>query len=160
MSYYNWEEIFKSKSNKELTEIYKGKTHLGFDAPFYAIFELNSRGVQIENHKEYISQSIQKLEMNIEEHKNFAFNNSKYFRSFILSIAFVILIIVILVSNKDEIINKPDAGNLSIFIKLLGGLLAVFVGYLNYFIYKKDLAKTIETKKKLLKRLLSLYTQE
>jgi len=50
---YNWEEIFKSKSDKELLQIYQGKTMINGDAIEFAKHELLNRGVDFENLDNY-----------------------------------------------------------------------------------------------------------
>ena len=65
---YNWEKIFKNKSDKELYEIYLGRKHLGNDAKDYAEKELKSRKFDFDNVDSYKKKwTLEKL---IEEERN------------------------------------------------------------------------------------------
>lgn len=50
---YNWGEICKSKSDKELLQIYQGKTMINGEAIEFAKRELLNRGVEFENLDSY-----------------------------------------------------------------------------------------------------------
>ena len=43
MSGYDWQTIFKIKDEKELIEIYRGDSHLNFEAKVFAGIELKNR---------------------------------------------------------------------------------------------------------------------
>ena len=65
---YNWEEIFKGKSDKELLEIYLGEKHLNNEAKEYAEKELKSRKFDFDNIDSYKKRWM--LEKLIEEERN------------------------------------------------------------------------------------------
>ncbi len=82
---YNWPKIFKEKTDKELYDIYSGKTHLGEDAERFAKIELDSRSFDFNNLEVYFKKwTLEKL---IEEERTesgiyrlFSFSpNSKHF---------------------------------------------------------------------------------
>jgi len=65
---YNWEKIFKSKTDKELYEIFSGRKQLGSEAKEFAEVELKSRNFNFDNidsHKK--KWTLEKL---IEEERN------------------------------------------------------------------------------------------
>ncbi|MDY0102050.1 MAG: hypothetical protein RBS07_03875 [Lentimicrobium sp.] len=65
---YNWEKIFKSKTDKELYEIFLGRKQLGAEAKEFAEVELKSRNFNFDNidsHKK--KWTLEKL---IEEERN------------------------------------------------------------------------------------------
>lgn len=65
---YNWEKIFKNKTDKELYEIFLGRKHLGAEAKEFAELELKSRNFNFDNidsHKK--KWTLEKL---IEEERN------------------------------------------------------------------------------------------
>jgi len=51
--YYNWEEICRKKSDKELYRIYKGKTLLDKEAKAYALKELKRRDFKFDEIDKY-----------------------------------------------------------------------------------------------------------
>jgi len=68
---YNWEKIFKDKTNLELYNIYKGKTHLSGDAIEFAKKELECRNLDVNNLVTFI-ESVKgtNYEENLESYKN------------------------------------------------------------------------------------------
>jgi len=63
---YNWEEILKEKSDIELFNIYKGRTHLSGEAVEFAKKELENRNVDFNNlgtflHSVKTKQSIENI---------------------------------------------------------------------------------------------------
>ena len=65
---YNWEKIFKEKSDKELFEIFLGRKHLGNEAKKHAEKELKSRKFDFNNIDSYRKKWT--LENLIEEERN------------------------------------------------------------------------------------------
>ncbi|MDE5419032.1 hypothetical protein L3073_07520 [Ancylomarina sp. DW003] len=82
---YNWEKIFKNKSDKELYEIFVGRQKLNKDAKYFAEKELTARKFNFKNVERH--QKKWQLEKLIEEERNekglignsFGSYNSKHF---------------------------------------------------------------------------------
>ena len=64
MAYYNWEEIFKKKSDNDLKKILSGHNPLSLDAELFAAKELIKRGypIQMNSIKEKIQKEINSIE--------------------------------------------------------------------------------------------------
>lgn len=103
---YNWEKIFKSKSDKELYKIITGKTLLGGDAKHFAQKELNIRGFDLNNIEKH--KKKWELESLIKEHDTK--NNSFFFQrnSFQFLITGIIAIITLIVLTLDFFLGFSD----------------------------------------------------
>lgn len=154
MSYYNWEYIFESKDTNELIKIFKGNSLLDYEAEFYAAFELRKRNIHIDNYKEYISIKVDKLKHNIEEQKNFRFVNSKYYKSLIFNGIAVVVFVLILIGNKGDLSGEDNYALIDILFYLMLTIVGGLSGFINYYLYKRDLKKAITRKTELLDRLL------
>jgi len=144
---YNWEEIFKDKSNKELYDIYLGNTNLpDFTIPF-AKQELINRDFDFENIQE--NKDAWRLTQLINEEDNYAsevrgkkldYISYKYYFLFVSAI---IIIFLILKSDK-------------IYIVLLTILMSTILLILNNYIsikQKKNKTKIKNEKFKLIEKL-------
>ena len=130
---YNWEEIFKEKSTKELYEIYSGKSMLQNSAIPFAKRELENRNfdfADIEKYKELwkvesIEENQTYLQMDLQTRIHFTFKEYVFFTLF--------LILLFLVFHKRlgfENVIVP------IIIPIII-LISSFIVLLDNFIYKK-----------------------
>ena len=161
MGYYNWEKIFKEKTDKELLKIFRGDSFLDLEARCYAYYELQRREVTIGNTESIINSIVDSLRLDIIHLNNFEFRHSKQYRAFIISIVVSAILIIVLAFKGREIYRSPDdfVNVISMFVAALFGIGS---GYVNYFLYKKELRKRIGSRKKHLVELLSIsgYTGE
>ena len=61
MAGYNWEVIFKNKTEKELIEIYSGKSQLNFEAEIFAGLELKNRDYDFQKIEDIHKRKIEEL---------------------------------------------------------------------------------------------------
>ncbi len=102
MGYYNWEEIFKKKTDNELLSIYAGNSHLDFEGCIYAGLELRKRGFDFQKIKKIHDRKIAELKMEIEVHGSISFYRTKYFRNlFFNSIAVASILIAAIFKTND-----------------------------------------------------------
>ncbi|MBU1369585.1 MAG: hypothetical protein KJ578_04135 [Bacteroidetes bacterium] len=143
---YNWEKIFKSKTDKELYEIFLGRKQLGAEAKKFAEVELKSRNFKFDNidsHKK--KWTLEKL---IEDERNekgpffgiglsWASNSNNYLFMFILGIGITVLMTLDYFFNflnqGQEKINHNEQILFLIFFTSFS-----FVGFLVYRKKKKQ----------------------
>jgi len=137
---YNWEKIFKEKSDKELYEIFIGKQKLNEDARIFAEQELKLRNFDFVNlNKQKKKFELEKLIEEEKASKTFSFfstNEKKFLIMGIFGIFFLLLNILdfffdfIEKSNTDTtLINK--------YFFILIGLVFSIVGLIGYRRKKK-----------------------
>jgi len=129
---YDWEEIFKKKTDKELFEIVIGKVSLSYEAEGIAIAELRKRGVDVGNIE--LQNKIWKLSNLVSENYH-----SKLFWRGPVYISFkVYLIIIIGVSSICYYLDNytNTAISLELFLGVLGYITAVVV--IGNNLYKKN----------------------
>ena len=155
MSDYNWENIFKSKSESELLEIYRGDSHLNYEAEIHAGLELKNRNFDFndEKIKEVHLRKIESLQNELSEFKNLEYKKSDYYKNQKYYFFGIILLIVLLVTND---INSDNEFH---FYKAIIYLATFSVSFLtakwNYNRFKQNKEKTIKNKTELLKELIS-----
>ena len=117
---YQWERIFKDKTEKELVQIYRGDSHLDFEAGIYAGLELINRNYDFNRIREIHIQRIQQMEGEVESLRKLKFTNTKYFRNMLLGG-------IPLLGFAGAILqNPPDLGQMDdyhLFQFLVGGFI-------------------------------------
>lgn len=138
---YNWEEIFKSKSNKELYRIYKGDTTLPVEAKAYAERELELRKFDFNNME--ANRDGWKLERLAGDEIIEAKTNSPikvYYTKYHYPLFFAgILLVVFVLNDFNADINRSS---ITTFVALTV-LMFIYVWINNYF-YKKRERERIE----------------
>lgn len=99
MADYNWEEIFKKKTEKELVDIYTGKSVLGFDAEIYAGLELKIRNYDFNKIQEIHNAKVEKLKKEISDFQNLDFKSSGFLKKQIMYFVGIILVLIILITD-------------------------------------------------------------
>ncbi len=150
---YNWPEIFKNKTTKELYDIYLGKSTLGPEQIEYARIELESRNFDFNN----LDKQKQKWELErlIEEEKSS--NDFGFFRSprsweyLIMGFGGLVFAALSLIALLQHYIyHKAIGDTTSAFFGLIFGVAFVLVGFLNF----KKSRKKEEFRKKRLRELI------
>jgi hypothetical protein len=103
MAYYNWEEIFKKKSDNDLNKIISGQNPLSLEAELFAAKELIKRGYPIQMNS--IKEKVQK-EMNSIESKEILLGFSIWKLIDIGSIVFAFIMFIYLIISY--LINYPS----------------------------------------------------
>jgi len=150
MAGYNWQKIFKAKTEKELIQIYSGESSLNFEAEIYAGLELKNRNFDFQTIDRIHQQKIIQLERDIDECKFLNYTNSKYFRNQLLALIGIFFIIFNLVNR--EIQNQLDSGiyyRYLFYIIIL--LINILIAKLLFERFKRKKHQTIDEKTKLLK---------
>lgn len=140
---YDWEKIYKDKSDKELYEIFLGRMHLGQESKEYAKKELKSRNFDFDNIDTYKKKWM--LEKLIEEERNESgacsffrwTHNSKHSLMMVVVSAFIVLLMTL--DYFFDFITKSN-GNRNKFeqIGFIFFFLAFFIiGLISYFRKKK-----------------------
>ena len=137
---YNWEKIFKEKSDKELYEIFIGKQKLNEDAKFFAEKELKLRNFDFTN----LNKQKKKFELEglIEEEKtsktfSFFSSNEKYF--LIMGIFGIFFLLLNILDFFFDFIGKSNTDTTLIdkYFFILIGLVFSIVGLIGYKNKKK-----------------------
>ncbi|MBK6967002.1 MAG: hypothetical protein IPH20_24635 [Bacteroidales bacterium] len=145
---YNWTEIFKNKSTRELYNIYLGKSALGSEQGEYARIELENRKFDFEN----LDKQRRKWELEnlIEEEKSY---NSIFFRSYrswehlimgIIGLVFTSISLILLL--RHYLTGKQTGDLAGTFFALIFGLAFTIIGFVNY---RKKRAREIFRKNRL-----------
>lgn len=145
---YNWTEIFKNKSSRELYNIYLGKSALGSEQREYARVELENRNFDFENPDK--QRSKWELENLIEEEKSY---NNIFFRShrsweyLIMGVAGLVFTLIPLIIILRYYISAKQTQDLEgAFFALIIGVAFTVTGFLNY---RKKKAREIFRKNRL-----------
>ena len=149
---YNWEEIFENKSDKELYEIYCGKSLLPEIAIPFAKNELKKRNFNFDNiglNKE--SFKLSSLEEEIDYLKLDILRRTPIsFKTYTIIIIGLVIFAIIL-SKTINLENK------ALFLSMIGGIVFItFIIIIERFIYKvrvKSLNKLLEKKSIIVEKL-------
>jgi len=142
---YNWQEIFKEKSDRELFQIYKGRTTLQGEPQKFAEMELNNRGFNFNDLTKYKAKS--ELLSLIEEEKStdgLFGRPSAFMLGFMKNglYLFVCILVLIAVVNWDSMIESDSLYGIGIII-LFMTLLALLMSKS----YRKAKIREAERKK-------------
>lgn len=153
MAGYDWKSIFKSKSEKELIEIYSGNSQLNFEAEIFAGLELKNRNYDFKKLDEILKRKTNELRNEISELETLEFRDSKYFKDFIKhNIGLVILLIFLIAKNK-----QIETAGISYFYQfafnIFISLIIILTARWKFERFKKNKEKTIIEKKELLKKI-------
>jgi amino acid permease len=99
MADYNWEEIFKKKTEKELVDIYIGKSFLDFEAEIYAGLELRNRKYDFSKIEQFHIAKEEKLKKEISDFQNLDFKSSGFLKKQISYFIGIILVLIILITD-------------------------------------------------------------
>ena len=131
---YNWKEIFKNKTDKELYDIYLGNSSLGSDVMEFARIELGNRNFNFQN----LDKHSQKWELEnlIEEERSYSsplFPSIKawqylFMGSFGLLFASIALISLIIHFTNGQ---NPNYDLTSTILALLFGSAFSLIGFIN-----------------------------
>ncbi len=153
---YNWEKIFKGKSDKELFEIFLGKKYLNNEAKEFAEKELKLRKFDFENIDSYKKKWM--LEKLIEEERNesgaYSFfqwsYNSKH--SLIMAIGGAFLFFLMTFDYFFDFMTKTNGSKNQ--YEQIGFVIFFFTffvfGLISYFRKRKNESQRKETIKKLI----------
>jgi hypothetical protein len=143
---YDWKNIMKEKTTRELYQIATGKSHLDKDAQIEAEYELKNRKLSLENADRIIKKIeleslIQEQENEIGVKSSFFRPNSKEVFPQLLTVSVITIIALIALSLEKNTENK-----IYLLIFIIAGIALTFK---NYFDYKKKMAKEIARKKRI-----------
>jgi hypothetical protein len=153
MSLYNWQNIFKSKSDKELVEIFKGNSNLDFEAEIYAGIELKNRNFDFSLIQEVYNQKVIAFKRDLIESQNLEFRNSEYFRNQIFYLIGILLIFSIFVLKGFKFDQQIKSYKALIYLGFL--IFSLFTAKWNFNRFKAKKEKTLKQKEELLKLLES-----
>ena len=163
MSGYNWQEIFKQKTEKELIQIYSGESSLNFEAEIYAGLELKNRKFDFRIIDQIHHRKINQLQRDLEECKNLKYTNSKYFRNQIIAGAGLLILIYMLINseiffsvinNSNQVHAQRDSGKYYEILFYIGLLFITVLSAKWLFVrFKKKKYQNIELKSKLLQKM-------
>ena len=163
MAGYNWEAIFKNKTEKELIEIYSGKSQLNFEAEIFAGLELKNRDYDFQKIEDIHKRKIEELKIEIEDFENLEFRKSKYFRDQIMYGIGIVVLIILLITNQKPIFEKEIYHYYKAAFYLFFTLIAFLTARWNFERFKKNKKKMIIEKTELLNKITRkkvLYTSE
>lgn len=153
---YDWEQICKRKTDKELYQIYSGYTILNDEALRYATEELKKRAFDFNNIEKHKKKWL--LESLIEEERNK--NNTSIFssspsknKSILVSTQIVLALIVVIMLATNAFKRDRSSLILDIIIPLAFALVANIILIYEYYHIKKKDQKRKEKIDKLLKDL-------
>ena len=70
MSYYDWQNIFKNKTEKELLKIYSGDSGLNYEAEIHAGLELKNRDFDFATVAQIHNRKVEELKSDISLNEN------------------------------------------------------------------------------------------
>lgn len=150
MADYEWEKIFKNKTEKELINIYSGNSHLSLDAEIYAGLELKNRNYNFQEIERIHKRKVEELKMEISNFENLNFENSKYHKNQ-TSYGITLLLLMILTAFSLNTFTEFE------YYKLIPQLIISLVGFFgakwNFKQFKKNKEKSIIERTELLKRI-------
>ena len=152
---YNWTEIFKNKTDKELYNIYVGESSLGSEAEEFAKLELENRNFNFKNLDKH--RKKWELENLIEEEKS---NSRLFFRStraweykFMAYGGLIITIIVLISIIRFFLVHKPIEDIATLIFIFIPGTIITIIGFVNYTSKKKREQYSEKRIKELIKEL-------
>ena len=153
---YNWEKIFKSKSDKELFQIYLGKTHLDTEAKSFAEAELKIRNFDFNNLERHRKKwELEELVEEEKENKRFLGVRTARSNDFLTMGIFALVLMIAGVLNMFfNFLDTPDrvlTPTEKTFI-IIGGLGFSIFGFIMY-------NRRIRKEKKKEKRVKELIAQ-
>lgn len=131
---YNWKEIFKNKSDRELYSIYLGKSMLGTDAKEFARIELEERNFSFDN----MSKQRRKWELEnlIEEEKSYSylfFRSTRSWEYLMMGCFGLFIGVIALISLlRYYFFQKPLDELSGVFFALTLGVVMTIIGFYNY----------------------------
>ena len=150
---YNWPEIFKNKSDKELYNIYLGKSLLGVEVVKFARIELESRNFNFENLDKHLLKW--ELENLIEEEKQYivpVFHLTRSWEYLFMGFIGLIITIIALVSLISYyVFHKPIGDLTATSLALAMGTAFTIIGFFKY----KRKRKREQFREKRIKELIS-----
>ncbi len=137
MEHYNWQEIFKSKTNSELFDIYSGKKNLSEEAKEFAGKELENRNFDFNN----IEREKEKMELEIllEEEKFYSRQFGMMASPPMQFITIITIAIFLIIITLQYYLNGQQEHSPS--------FLFVTIAIFTYFVYRYKRAKR-QTKKR------------
>ena len=153
MAGYDWQTIFKSKSEKELIEIYSGNSQLNFEAEIFAGLELKNRDYDFKKIEQIHKRKTEELRNEISNFETLEFSDSKYFKDFIKhSIGLVVFVIILIAKNKEiEAAGITYYYQFAFYISI--SLFIVLTARWKFERFKKNKEKTIIEKTELLRKI-------
>ena len=131
---YNWKEIFKNKTNKELYDIYLGNSSLGSDVIEFARIELENRKFNFQN----LNKQKQKWELEnlIEEEKSYSnpiFPSIKAWQYLVMGFIGLLFASISLISLIFHFTNghNPNYDLTATILALLFGCAFSLIGFIN-----------------------------
>lgn len=150
---YNWPEIFKNKSDKELYNIFLGKSLMGSEVVKFARIELERRNFNFENQDKHLLKC--ELENLIEEEKSYTtpvFRSIRSWEYIIMGFVGLLITIIALVSLISYYISHKPIGDLTgTSLALVTGTAFTIIGFFNY----KRKRKREQFREKRIKELLN-----
>lgn len=153
MADYNWEEIFKGKTEKELVDIYKGKSFLDFEAEIYAGLELKNRNYDFNKIEQFHIAKEEKLKKEISDFQNLDFKSSGYLKKLIIYSLGIIFVLIVLITNDFN----SNFRFYEALIYLVVFVVSILTSKWSYkrFVRKKE--ESIKTKIELLNKMNPLF---
>ena len=131
---YNWKEIFKNKSDRELYRIFIGKSMLSTDAQEFARIELERRNFNFENMDKH--RRKWELENLIEEEKSYSywfFGSTRSWEYLMMGFFGLLLLVIAIVLLLRYYLYQKQLDNLSAtFFALAMGALMSIISFYNY----------------------------
>ncbi len=153
MADYDWKNILKTKTDKELLTVYRGDSHVGFEAEIIAGLELKNRNYDKEVIDEIYQQKLKQLDIDKETFNNINYKESKQYKYQINSGIGFVIIAIVLILRYFNIIFTGNFHYLKAYL-FLGILFIAFFGTRWYFFNnKKQQQKSITKRTELLKML-------
>ena len=136
---YNWEEIFKNKTNKELYEIYKGHSHLPEGVQQFAEKELQNRNFDFQDLE--MQKAAWRL-TDLMEQENYENNGltgrQLYFISYkyYILIQIAVILFIVFFTDFNSLVLGQQISRLAIFISISSLLILI-----NNFFYRRNQIK-------------------
>lgn len=150
---YNWEEILRNKTEKELVKSYAGYLYLDVEGEMFAGLELKRRKFNFEEIEQIQIQKQQVLKNEIEEYENSEFNRSKYFKEIFYGILGTFVLLSLDFWLEKGFWNSEKVYNYKVLVYILPSIISAITAKWRYNYYVKKLKKAIDLKQKTFRKI-------
>ena len=150
---YNWDKIFRGKTEKELIKSYAGYMSLNVEGEMYAGLELKRRKFNFQDIEHIQIKKDQLLKDQIYEHANSEFSQSKYLKEIFYGLAVTLVLLVFDYFQAEGLWREGDPNYYPLMIYSIPTFFTAIFAKWRYNLKMKNLKKAIELKKKVFREI-------
>lgn len=150
---YNWEEILRSKTEKELIKSYAGYLYLDIEGEMFAGLELKRRKFNFEEIEQIQTQKQKVLKKEIEEYENSEFSQSKYLKEILYGIIGSIVFLGLDFWMEKGFWNVEKIDNYRVLIYIIPTIISAMTAKWRFNMNLRKLKKAINLKQKTFRKI-------